>query len=88
MKTIYQRIRVAFLTSRYSDIYFKISATIWLKKCHMETAIWFLKRAIKALSGKEGIMDSAEGYSKGGYKYYHIVISKLPVNKNHDYTKF
>lgn len=70
------------------DIYCKISAKIWVKKYDLLTAIWFFKRAIHALSGKEFIVDSREVYSKGGYKYYQMEISKAPFNKDSDYTNF
>lgn len=72
---------------RLIDIYCKISAKIWVKKDNLLTAIWFLKRAVQALIGKEGVIDGREVYSKGGYKYYQIEISKFPFNANSDYTK-
>lgn len=58
-----------------------INATLWLFKSDFNNFIWFQKRSFKCLVGKEGIMDSREVNSKGGYKYLQLEISKMPVSK-------
>ena len=79
---IYKRIKYKFLRSGILNMYFKISAKFWITKSQLSTAAWFFKRAVYAMLGREGIVNSREVYSKGGYKYYQINITKFPFNKN------
>ena len=58
-----------------------INARLWMFKSDFNNFLWFQKRAFKCLVGKEGIIDSREVKSKGGYKYIQLEISKMPVSK-------
>lgn len=70
------------------DIYAKISAKIWIQKHNWLTAMWLFKRGIEVIRGNEGVVSSREVYSKGGFKYYQMEISKFPFSKDSDYSNF
>jgi len=50
------------------------------------TCVYFLKLAYLGFRSKIWIMESRPTESKGGYKYYDVVISKTPLSKNHKYN--
>ena len=54
---------------------------LWLFKSDFTNFLWFQKRAFKCLVGEEGIIDSREVISNGGYKYKQLEISKMPLSK-------
>ena len=51
----------------------------------MLTAFSFMRLSWKALRGKICIMDTELTEARGGYKYKMLIISKLPVSKEHTY---
>ncbi len=59
---------------------------IFFKNMNMLNFVYFLYLAWMNLIGKIGIITSKEEVSRGGYKYLSIVISRLPVSKNHKYN--
>lgn len=87
MKAIYQQIKSAFLRSWFIDTYCKVLAKIEMKRMNLSTSLWFFKRSMYSFCGKEGVVDAREVYSRGGYKYYQIEISKFPFSANSDYAK-
>jgi hypothetical protein len=58
-----------------------IDAKLWMFKSNFKRFVWFQKRAFRCLFAKEGIIDSREVRSRGGYKYLQIEITKVPLSK-------
>ena len=62
-----------------------INAFFYMKKLNFSMAKFLFKYAILTLFGKAGVMSSGPSFSNGGFKYYDITISKLPLSKDHKY---
>ena len=54
---------------------------------HFLAFIYFLKIAILHLIGKYGTIRTEERLSNGGFRFFVIVISKLPVSSKHTYKE-
>lgn len=61
----------------------KIKVKVWwaINKSNMGGAWWIFKRAWFTLLGKEGIVDSREVYSKGGFRYIQVEFAEFPLKK-------
>lgn len=59
----------------------------WVKS-YIGLCLWFLQLAWKALRGKIIIVDTKITESTGGFKYFTAHISKRPLSKDHDYSKW
>ena len=51
----------------------------------LSTARYFLSLATLALLGKIMIVETHLGQGKGGYKYFVVVLSKMPLSNKHTY---
>lgn len=71
---------------RYYIIKAHIESKLWIFGMKYRLMIWFFKRGIDAIRGKICVIDSREVYSNGGYKYYNMDLSRLPLDKNADYS--
>lgn len=69
-------------TMRYYQIRARLEyGILW----NMSTARYFMFLSWLALRGKIAIITSDTSRAKGGYKYFNLVISKMPVSSSHDY---
>lgn len=55
---------------------------------NLKLGLWFIVRAWDAVRGKIIIIDDKIVESNGGFKYFQINISKRPVDKKADYSKW
>ena len=69
--------------------YWVLKATIntffYMKKINYSGAKFLFKYTILTLIGKAGVISSGPSFSNGGFSYYDITISKLPLSKDHKY---
>ncbi len=63
---------------------------LWLyrKQRGLSLAWSFVRLAYRAARNKIVVVDSRIIYSKGGWKYFQMEISKTPLSDEHDYSDF